>query len=188
MILNNRHRHPSERLEIQHIKQENAHDFVALKGTHKLLMGKYDHEIYSIELYIAFHKLCDDWLNNEVLGNGELVPDRTMVFRGTKVYLEVDMGNMDEARIRSKIDRYRRYAGQGEKVIFVCKDGLYKADSVIHWILSYASSQRLGNFISVAFHETLTKDPLGEVIGSPKDGRISIVQLCSTPSYSASSA
>lgn len=186
MILNNRHRHPSERLEIQHIKLENAHDFVAIKGTHKLLIGKYGHEVAGGDVYIAFHNLCEYWSAKEVLGGGELEPDRTMVFRGAKFYIEIDMGNMEWARLKSKIDRYRRYAGAGEKVIFVLKDGQYKADEVAKWILGYAAELKLGNFITVAFHEMITKYPLGQVIGSPKDGRISITDLCSPQSYSAS--
>ena len=186
MILNNRYRLPEERLEIQPIKLENAHDFVALKGTHKLLIGKYNHEVAGGDLYVAFHNLCDYWSANEVLGGGELVPDRTMVFQGVRFYFEIDLGNMDEARLRSKIDRYRRYAGTGEKVVFVLKDGMYKIESTATWILSYAASLRLGNFVTVAVHDRITKDPLGQVIGSPKDGRITITDLCSPQSYSAS--
>ncbi len=182
MILNNRHRLPEERLEIQPIKLENAHDFVAIKGTHKLLIGKYNHEVAGGDLYIAFHNLCEYWSANEVLGGGELVPDRTMVFQGVRFYFEIDLGNMDEARLRSKIDRYRRYAGQGEKLVFVLRDGMYKIESTATWILGYAASQRLGNFVTVAIHDKIIKDPLGQVIGSPKDGRISIQDLCSPQS------
>jgi hypothetical protein len=185
MILNNRHRLPEERLEIQPIKLENAHDFVALKGTHKLLIGKYNHEVAGGDLYIAFHNLCVYWSANEVLGGGELVPDRTMIFQGVKIYFEIDLGNMDEARLRSKIDRYRRYAGPGEKVIFVLRDGMYKIESTAVWILDYAKYQRLGNFVTVAVHGKIIKDPLGQVIGSPKDGLINLLDLCSQ-SYSPS--
>lgn len=177
MVLNNRYRLPEERLEIQPIKLENAHDFVALKGTHKLLIGKYNHEVAGGDLYIAFHNLCDSWSVNEVLGNGELVPDRTMIFQGVRIYFEIDLGNMEEARLRYKIDRYQRYAGPGEKVIFVLKDGQYKAEEVAKWILGYAAKQRLGNFITITFHEMITKYPSGQVIGSPKDGQISITDL-----------
>jgi hypothetical protein len=170
MISNNRHRLSEERLEIQSIKLENAHDFVALKGTHKLLIGKYNHEVAGGDLYIAFHNFCDYWSATEALGGGELVPDRTMVFRRVKFYFEIDLGNMDEARLRSK-------------VIFVLRDGMYKIESTANWILGYAASQRLGNFVTVAIHDKIIKDPLGQVIGSPKDGRINITDLC-TQSYS----
>jgi Replication-relaxation len=136
------------------------------------------------ELYLAYHTLCDSWQLGIPIN--DLIPDRVMVFSGTKFYLEMDMGNMDFERLQAKVERYIKYAGSGEKVVFVLKDGQRKAEAVAKELTTYFQQRRLGNFCTLTRFENILKAPLGDVLYSPKDGRISITQLCSQRSLSSS--
>jgi hypothetical protein len=177
MIKNNRLRVREEQIEIHQVPLENGHDWVVLKGTGKARIGKYEHETVKGHLYVGLQALADDWFNELPLGNGQLVTDVTMVFRGIPVHLEVDLGNMESERLFNKIDRYAQYAGQGEKVIFVLRDGRYKAGVTGTAIIDYCTERRLGNFVTATLFDNFLEFPLGDVLISPKDGRVSLEQI-----------
>lgn len=178
MIASNKHRPSDERLEIHEVTLENGHNWVVLKGIEKARIGKYEHETVKADLYIALQHLCDSWACELSLGNGALISDLTIGFRGGVFHLEVDLGNMEPERLFDKIERYRQFAGSGEKVIFVLRDGKYKVNQTGFRLMQYCSEQRLGNFVTATLLENLIRFPTGNVLHSPKDGRISIVNLC----------
>jgi hypothetical protein len=179
MKKNNRLRNELERIDIHESGHLDVPDLIVIKGTPRLLMGKYNHDIGGCaELYIAFHTLCDEWSVGTQIGS--LIPDRVMVYEGTKFYFEMDMGNMKPDLLFDKVDRYVQFAGTGEKVIFVLKDGAYKVDQTGSRLMDYLKERRLGNFITAAKFENLIRFPLGDVLSSPLVGRISIPQLCAS--------
>jgi hypothetical protein len=178
MIASNKHRPPDERLEIHEVTLENAHNWVVLKGTEKARIGKYEHETVKADLYVALQNLCDSWINEYPLGDGALVSDLTIGFRGAVFHLEVDLGNMEAERLFDKIERYRQFSGSGEKVVFILQDGKYKVNQTGSRLMKYCTERRLGNFVTGTLLENFIKHPLGDVLISPKDGRISIIKLC----------
>ncbi len=175
MIKNNRLRPREEQLEIHEVPLENGHNWVVLKGTEKLRLGKYEHETVKGNLYVAFQHLCDEWVNEWAFP--DLVSDASVVFRGARFHLEVDLGNMEPVKLFSKIDRYTAYAGSGEKVIFLLRDGNRKASTIGAALMEYCTGKRLGNFVTAGGLDNFLRFPLGDVLNSPKDGRISITQL-----------
>jgi len=175
MLKNNKLRPLDERLEIHEVPLENGHNWVVLKGTERLRLGKYEHETVKGNLYVAFQHLCDEWVNE--LAFPDLTSDVSVLFRETRFHIEVDLGNMEPAKLFSKIDRYVAYAGPGEKVIFLLRDGNRKALTVGTAIMEYCTEKRLGNFVTAGGLDNFLRFPTGNVLNSPKDGRISITQL-----------
>jgi hypothetical protein len=178
MVDSNKYRVKEERLVIHPIIRAGADELISLKSSGKIEILNQKHEEAAAWVYVAFANICDHWVRNEVLGNGALIPDRTLWYRGYRFYIEIDMGNMNQEQIESKIKGYRKHAGPG-KVIFVLKDGKYPMETVGGWIMSFAPYNRLGNFCTFATHENITMNPRGKVIASVKDGMISIDDLCS---------
>lgn len=176
MKKNNRHRNESERIDIHQSGHLDVPDLVVIKGTPRLLMGKYNHDILGCaELYIAFHTLCDEWSVGTQIGS--LIPDRVMIYQGAKFYFEMDMGNMKPDLLFDKVEKYVQFAGTGEKVIFVLKDGAYKVEQTGGRLMEYLRERRLGNFITAGRFENIIKYPLGEILSSPLTGKIGIPQL-----------
>jgi hypothetical protein len=180
MIKNNKLRPKEERIDVHEVGLKDSHEWIVLKGTERARMGKYHHEVAKADLYVAFHNHCDNWRNEFPLGGGLLQSDITMVFQGTRFHIEVDMGNMEPEDLYSKVERYRQLAGSGERVIFILADGKYKASYIGSSLMNYFNEQRLGNFCSATLLENITRFPLGDVINSPLNGRISISQLCAS--------
>lgn len=175
MIKNNKHRPKEEHLEIHEVLLEYSQNWVVLKGTEKLRLGKYEHETVKGSVYVAFQQHCDEWVNEWAFP--DLISDATVSFRGVRFHIEADLGNMEPARLFSKIDRYIQYAGPNEKVIFLLRNGHRKASTIGTAIIDYCRERRLGNFVTAALLENFLEFPLGDVLISPKDGRISITQL-----------
>ncbi len=180
MIKNNRHRPPDEQLEVHEVPLESGHNWITLKGTNKARIGKYEHETVKADLYVALHSLVDEWVNEYPLGGGALVSDASILFRGKRFHLEVDLGNMEPERLYHKIERYRQFSAPGEKVIFVLRDGKYKAGVIGTQIVNYCRQKRLGHFVTGTLLEKFLPDPLGDVLISTENDqfvRLSITQL-----------
>src|ERR1044071_687760 len=157
MIKNNKHRPIDEQLEIHEVPLENGHNWIVLKGTEKLRLGKYEHETVKGDVYVAFQQYCDEWVNEWVFP--DLISDATVSFRGARLHLEIDLGNMEPAKLFSKIDRYIQYAGPGEKVIFLLRDGHRKASTVGTAIIDFCRERRLGNFVTATLLENFLEFP-----------------------------
>jgi len=177
MLRTNNKRVREEQIEVHEVPLENGHNWIVLKGTGKLLLGKYYHETAKADLYVALQHLCDSWACELSLDEGVLVPDLTFDYKGTRFHIELDLGNTEARILFGKIERYTQFAGPGEKVIFVFRDGKYKAGVIGTQVRDYCAERRLGNFITGTLFENFVKYPLGDVLISPKDGRISITQL-----------
>jgi Replication-relaxation len=177
MIKNNRHRDESERIESHHPKRENAHDWIVLKQRRLRIpeISKYEHDTAVADVYVALHSLVDEWDIEVPIGDG-LKADIGMVFRGEGFCLEVDLGNEKPEILYQKIERYVLY-GEGRKVIFLLRDGKYKAGVVGTRLMDYCRERLLGNFVTATLLDNFLEFPLGDVLISPKDGRISISQL-----------
>jgi hypothetical protein len=184
MYRTNRHRPLEEQIDIYPVGLENAHRWIVLKGAPKPGILKYWHEDAKAWLYVALHSYADEWINEFPLGEGALVSDITMTYQGKVFHLEVDLGNMEPQRLFYKIERYTQYAGSGDRVIFVLGDGKYKAGVIGTSIIDYCNGRMvgdrptpIGDFITATLLENFLKFPLGDVLISPKGGRISITQL-----------
>ena len=177
MIKNNGHRTRDEQLEVHQVPLENGHNWVVLKGTEKARIGKYEHETVKADLYVALHSIASEWANEYPLGGGQLVSDVSFLYQGKRLHLEVDLGNMEAERLFSKVERYRQFAGQGEKVIFVLRDGRYKAGPIGTQLMDYCRDQRLGNFISATLLENFLDYPEHRVLITPKNELIALSEL-----------
>jgi Replication-relaxation len=182
MLKNNKHRDESERIEIHHPKRENAHDWVVLKQRKLRLpsISKYDHDTAKADLYVALHSLVEDW-DIEVPVGGDLVADACFVFRGVRIYIEVDLGNMEPARLFHKIERYIQYARAGEKVIFALRDGRYKAGVIGTELMDYCQERRLGKFVTATLLDNFMEFPQDFVLITPWKERINLEQLIDYP-------
>jgi hypothetical protein len=177
MIASNKYRSSDERLEIHPVKLEYAQDWVVLKGTERLRIGKYEHETAKANLYVALQDYCDEWMVEFPLGGGALVTDVSPVYRGVQTHFEVDLGNMEPQRLYQKVEMYVQHAGQGEKVIFALRDGKYKAGVIGTQLMDYCESRKLGKFITATLLDNFCEFPLGDVLITPWKERITITQL-----------
>jgi len=194
MAASNRYRHKEERIEIQEVRLKGAHDVVKLKSSPTLLIGKYWHTIRMLDLYVVFHTLWDSFAFEVPRGEG-LRTDIGMVYRGAQFSIEVDLGTEDIKKlVIPKIELYRQYAKPGEKVIFVMTDEFSNREDDPELreekiakrvtkrgaeLLDYLESELLGNFVTVTRLSNFLKYPLGNILNSPKDGRVTLDDLWS---------
>ena len=141
--------------------------------------SNYEHEMNCAEFYVSLanHTDLDSWQACVPLGS--LIVDRVAGINGCRFNLEMDMGNEPIETLCAKIDGYMRSAGSSEKVVFLLKDGRFKAENNMYDILSYANQKKLGEFVSAAYYVQIIKDPLGQNIASPF-GVTSFQKLCSS--------
>ena len=92
----------------------------------------------------------------------------------------MDMGNMEPELLFSKVDRYMQSAGSA-RVIFVLQNGKWKVETIGSYLLDYFDQKGIGKFCTAVLFDNLISYPLGNVINSAKDGRISITELCLKP-------
>jgi len=129
MRKNNKYRVEEEQIDIHPTKREHGASWVVLKNRKlkRAQISKYEHDTAKGDLYVGLYYLCEDW-GVEVPVGGDLVSDISLTYQGARFYLEVDLGNENLKDLFWKIERYIQFAGSGEKVIFVLKDGKYKAE------------------------------------------------------------
>jgi hypothetical protein len=181
MVENNKYRAENERLEIRSSKRENGHAWVVLKSS-KLKpteISKYEHDTAKADLYVALHSIASEWWNEYPLGGGQLVSDVSFTYQNRLFHVELDLGNMESERLFNKIERYVSFCGP-EKVIFVLRDGRYKATVTGTQIINYCKEQKLGHFITAATFENFCEFPTGKVLISTENGefiRLSINDL-----------
>ena len=154
-------------------------DFFMLKSTVKLKSyNKYKHEKGGGDLFVAMIPYLTAWKYEPLIGKDR--GDRGMRIDDKTIYFEVDKCTEGPGIIDLKLENYMRHADRtGERFYVVF--ALIGTDEEValrgeNLTRLFASKKRENQFLAANLNN-LVRHPFGEVLNSPKDGRLSFNDL-----------
>jgi len=153
-------------------KEQNAPLYFHLPHIKALNRFNHEHERACADLYCTYSltwnvKYWEAVPAEEFLELG-FAPDRSSIIDGRIIFWEIDKGTETLAVIRKKVERYiqlsRLHPERKFHVVFTATRG--RAKSIL---LDVLLDFKRGNQFLVAEHQSVVKNPYGEVLVSPKE-------------------